>query len=445
MRPFDPRGAPLADRLTRSFQIFAAHKLSGAGVLLLAAAVAMAWANSPWAASYERWLQAEATVSLGGAGLAKSLRHWINDGLMGLFFFVVGLEIKRELLAGELSSVRTALLPVFAAAGGMAVPAALYYALNHGTPLASGWGVPMATDIAFALGILAAFPVPVALKVFLTALAIVDDIGAVVVVAVFYSDAIVLESLLAGGLLLGASIGANAAGVRNPIAYFLIGAAAWLAFYDSGVHATLAAVLMAFTIPARSVIDGRELHDRAEGLLRELRESGLPAGTGLLTKEQHHLVHAIEQATERATAPLQELEHALMPVVTYLVLPAFALANAGIAVDAGTFAALGSPMGLGIVLGLVVGNPVGVLAFSWAGIRLGLAELPRGVTFRHIASMGFLAGVGFTMSLFIATLAFPDPATAEAAKAAVLTGSLISAVLGATTLLLSPRPGEPDS
>lgn len=445
MRPFDPGGGALAGRLARSFQIFAAHKLSGAGVLLFAAAVALVWANSPWADSYARWLQAEATVSIGDAGLTKSLRHWINDGLMGLFFFVVGLEIKRELLAGELSNPRTALLPLFAAVGGMAVPAVIYYVLNQGTPLAAGWGVPMATDIAFALGLLAAFPVPVSLKVFLTALAIVDDIGSIVVVAVFYSDAIVLESLLAGGFFLGVSIAANAAGVRNPIVYFLIGIAAWLAFYNSGVHATLAAVLMAFTIPARSVIDGRELHDRTEGLLRELRESGLSTGTSLLSKEQHRLVHEIEQATEHATAPLQELEHALMPFVTYLVLPAFALANAGVSVDAGTFAALASPMGMGIVVGLVAGNPVGVLAFSWTGVRLGLAELPQGVTFRHVAAMGFFAGIGFTMSLFIATLAFPDPATVEVAKAAVLTGSTISAVLGATALLLLPRPAAPDS
>ena len=433
------------DRLARPFQIFAAHKLSGAVLLLAATVVAVAWANSPWAGFYHHWLQAKLAFSIGPFDLNKSVSHWIDDGLMGIFFFVVGLEIKRELLAGELTDPRKAALPVLAAVGGMVVPALVYFAFNGSGPFARGWGIPMATDIAFALGILAVFPVPLSLKIFLTALAIVDDIGAIVVVAIFYTDAIAAGSLLIGALLLGMSVAANAIGVRNPIIYFLIGCAIWVAFYQSGVHATLAGVLMALTIPARTVINPQQLHDRTRALLKQLRDTGLPAERRLLTNRQHHIVLSMERLTEHATAPLQQLEHALMPFVTFAILPLFALTNAGVSLDGEALYLLAEPLSLGIILGLVVGKPLGIWLFAWAGLKLGIAELPKGIKLFHVGSVGCLAGVGFTMSLFIATLAFDEVALVETAKTAVLAGSLLSTLIGSFMLLLVTNPGPEDA
>lgn len=440
MKPARDIEESLIDRLARPFQIFAAHKLSGAVLLLAATVAAVAWANSPWAGFYHHWLHTKLALSVGPFGLNKSISHWINDGLMGIFFFVVGLEIKRELLAGELASPRKAALPVIAAVGGMIVPALVYVAFNEDGVFARGWGIPMATDIAFALGILAVLPVPLSLKIFLTALAIVDDIGAIVVVAVFYTDAIATGSLLIGGLLLCVSIVANVIGVRNPIIYFLIGCAIWIAFYKSGVHATLAGVIMAFTIPARTVINARQLHDRTRTLLKQLRETGLPSDKRLLTNQQHHIVHSMERLTEHATAPLQELEHALMPFVTFAILPLFALTNAGVSLGSETLGRLTEPMSLGIILGLVLGKPLGIWLFAWTGVKLRIAELPKGISLLHVASVGCLAGVGFTMSLFIATLAFEEVALVDAAKTAVLAGSLLATLIGSVLLLLTARP-----
>ena len=439
MKPARAIEESLIDRLARPFQIFAAHKLSGAVLLLAATVVAVAWANSPWAGFYHHWLQAELSLSVGPFGLSKSVSHWIADGLMGIFFFVVGLEIKRELLAGELANPRKAALPVIAAVGGMVVPALVYFAFNGNGEFARGWGIPMATDIAFALGILAVFPVPVSLKIFLTALAIVDDIGAIIVVAIFYADAIAAGSLLIGALLLGVSVGTNVIGVRNPIIYFLIGCAIWLAFSKSGVHATLAGVLMAFTIPARSVINARQLHDRTRNLLAQLRNTGLPADRSLLTSRQHHIVLSMEQLTDHAAAPLKQLEHALMPFVTFAILPLFALTNAGVSLDSEALSLLAEPMSLGIILGLVVGKPLGIWLFAWASVKLRVAELPKGINLLHVASVGCLAGVGFTMSLFIATLAFEEVALVDAAKTAVLAGSLLATLIGSVLLLLTAR------
>ena len=440
MKPDRAIEESLIDRLARPFQIFAAHKLSGAVLLLAATVAAVAWANSPWAGFYHHWLHTKLALSIGPFGLNKSISHWINDGLMGIFFFVVGLEIKRELLAGELASPRKAALPVIAAVGGMVVPALVYVAFNHDGAFTRGWGIPMATDIAFALGILAVFPVPLSLKIFLTALAIVDDIGAIVVVAVFYTDAIATGSLLIGGLLLGLSLGANVIGVRNAIIYFLLGCAIWVAFYKSGVHATLAGVLLALTIPARTVINARQLHDRTRTLLKQLRDTGLPSDKRLLTTQQHHIVHSMERLTEHATAPLQELEHALMPFVTFAILPLFALTNAGVSLELEALGRLTEPMSLGIILGLVLGKPLGIWLFAWASVKLRVAELPKEISLLHIASVGCLAGVGFTMSLFIATLAFEEVAMVDAAKTAVLAGSLLATLIGSVLLLLTVRP-----
>ena len=428
------RDTAFIDRISRPFQMFMAHKLSGACLLIGCTAVALVWANSPLQSLYDGWLNTKAGLALGDYALSKSIAHWINDGLMGIFFFVVGLEIKRELLAGELANPRQALLPILAALGGMAVPACIYIMINPDGPALSGWGIPMATDIAFALGILALFPVSVALKVFLTALAIVDDIGAILVVAIFYTEDIATGSLAIGGLLLLVSIGMNAAGVRNPIIYVVIGFVVWVAFLKSGVHATLAAVLMAFTIPARTKLAGQQFYEHTEALLQRLKDTGLPAGNSLLTTQQHSIVHSMEQVTEQATAPLQELEHALMPFVTFFILPVFALANAGILLTADFSGTLADPVALGVILGLVVGKPLGIWLFTLLAVKTNIARLPADVTLPQVAAVSMLAGVGFTMALFISTIAFVDPSLIEIAKTGVLAGSLISALAGCALL-----------
>lgn len=430
------------DRMLRPVKAFARHKLAGAGLLLLATFVALVWANSPWAEVYHHALHLDVTVALGPLGLTKSVHHLINDGLMGVFFFLVGLEIKRELLVGELSSVRKAALPALAALGGMLLPAALYVAINPEPPLRDGWGIPMATDIAFALGVLAVLGAraPLGLKVMLTALAIVDDIGAVLVIAVFYTDQIATTSLAVGLVGVALSLGMARLGVRNGVAYFIVGLLVWLAFLQSGVHATIAALLMAFTIPTRTRINGPRLVQCLEQTLQNLREVGLPADTGLNSHEQQQVLDDMASIRNAASAPLLDLEHALAPVVTFLVLPIFALANAGVSLEGVGLDALAGGIALGIVVGLVVGKTVGIVSFTWLAVRLGLADLPRGVTWTHVVGVGLLGGVGFTMALFIAGLAFTTPADLDAAKLGILVASVIAGVVGLLVLRSSPSP-----
>lgn len=420
----------MVDRITRPLLIFSKHKLAGAGLLLFSAIVAILWANSAWDTLYFAILNTHFVIGAGDFTLSKPLLLWINDGMMGIFFFVVGLEVKREFLAGELSSLRKALLPIFAAIGGMLIPALFFILINYNGEGAHGWGIPMATDIAFALGVLALFRVPVGLKVFLTALAIVDDIGAIIIIALFYTDHISLLSLLIGAVLLSLSIFANRAGVRNPIVYFLLGLLVWLAFLKSGVHATLAAVLMALTIPARTTIDGESFCKKATELVIALKTTGISKGNAMLSNKQHHILHAFEQIVEDATAPLQQLEHALIPFVTFMILPIFALANAGVALNIGFTESINHPVTLGIIVGLFLGKPIGILIFSWIAVKSGIAVLPKQVTWKHITAVGILAGVGFTMSLFVTSLAFVRPELIEVAKFGILLGSLISAFVG---------------
>lgn len=431
------------DLILRPVRLFAAHKLAGAGLLMLATVVALIWANSPWAEAYAHALHLELTVELGSIGLTKSVHHLINDGLMGLFFFVVGLEIKRELLVGELSTRRKATLPALAAVGGMVVPALLYVLINPEAPERSGWGIPMATDIAFALGVLAVLGdrIPGGLKVLLTALAIVDDIGAVLVIAVFYTDQIAVTQLVVGLLGVAASMAMNRAGVRNGLAYFLLGTVVWLAFLTSGVHATIAALLMAFTIPAGTRIDGRKLAAKLEDALARLHRVGLPKDKGLNTEDQQHVLDEVSSIREAATAPLQNLEHALMPVVTFVILPIFALANAGVSLEGFSGESLAGGIALGVVVGLVVGKPLGILALSWVAVKLGVADLPPGVTWRHVIGIGLLGGIGFTMALFIGGLAFTSAADLEAAKIAILIASVLAAT-GGLMVLRSTAPAD---
>jgi len=425
------------------FREFARREASGSILLLLATVAAFAWANSPWWESYRLLWEIDVGVGAERHGLSLSLLHLINDGLMAIFFFVVGLEIKRELLAGELASPRRAALPMVAALGGMLVPAGIYAALNAGGEAAAGWGIPMATDIAFALAVLAALGsrVPTALKVFLTALAIIDDLGAILVIAVFYSHGVAWEWLATGGAVLAVLVGLNLLHVRRPLLYAIPGIVVWGAFLFSGVHATVAGVLVAMTIPARRRIDSREFLDRARRHLRDFEAASEFRGRRVMTGSQEESIHGLELATENVQTPLTRLEHALHPWVTYAILPLFALANAGVRVFGGEATVWAGSLTLGIVLGLVIGKQIGITLFAWLAVRLRLAELPADVEWGEVWGTAWLGGIGFTMSLFIANLAFADPRMLASAKLAILAASILSALGG--WLVLTRMAGTP--
>lgn len=426
------------DRLLSPFREFARLEAASGILLLLATFAALLWANL-WPDHYAGFFSQPLTVSLGDLGLSKSLLLWINDALMSMFFFIVGLEIKREVLEGELSQIRQAALPIAGALGGMIVPALIFWVLNHDGAGRNGWGIPMATDIAFAVGILALLGsrVPVGLKVFLTALAIADDIGAVAIIALFYTDHVNLLSLFGGGICLLLSIAANSLKVRHPYVYFIIGLVVWIFFLKSGVHSTIAAILMAFTIPVRTRIDVANFKESLKKLLGQLRER-----SGVFMDEHGvKTISAIESSCEAVMAPAQRLEHGLHGLVAFLVLPVFALANAGVEISTRQIAALvTNEISLGITLGLFLGKQFGIVLFSWLAIKAGTAQLPPGVSLRAIYGAATLGGIGFTMSLFIAGLALPDTTHLEAAKVGILAGSLLSGIVGFAILRATLRP-----
>jgi len=381
-------------------------------------------------------------ISVGPFQLKHSLLHWINDGLMAVFFFLVGLEIKREVLVGELSNLRAAMLPIMAALGGVAVPALLYSLLNVNRAGAAGWAIPMATDIAFALGLLALLGnrIPFGLKIFLTAVAIVDDLIAVLVIAVFYSSGINALALGGGMAILGALLLANVLGIRTIFLYAVLGVVVWLCFLQSGVHATIAGVLIAWTIPARNRIDAVSFQERAADILERFESSQSEPNKMLTDEVQQHAVIALEEACEDVQAPLQKLEHSLHFWVQFVIMPIFALANAGVAFSLSHIGGESSMVPLGIIVGLVLGKPIGLLGASWLAVRTGIASLPEGVQWQHMIGVGFLAGIGFTMSLFIASLGFADSPLLEAAKTGILMASIIAGSIG-FFLLRRQRPG----
>jgi NhaA family Na+:H+ antiporter len=438
-----PVPARVVRRVLDTFQQFAHAEASGGLMLLACTALALAWANSPWGESYFDLWEVPVTIGAPGFGLTESLHHWINDGLMAVFFFLVGLEIKREMLVGELSSLRQAALPIAAAIGGMVVPATLYALVNVGGPGAAGWGIPMATDIAFALGILALLGprVPLAVKVFLAALAIVDDIGAVLVIAIFYTENISWPSLGVAAAVLAALFTINRAGVRHAAPYALLGIVLWVAFLRSGIHATIAGVLLALTIPARTRIDRRRFAEQVrEGLVAFEAGSG-PPSTPSSDGAQQEAIHRIEDACEGAQTPLMRLEHALHGVVALGIMPIFALANAGVRLGGDLSGSLGSRVTLGIIIGLVVGKPLGIMLASWLVVRSGIAVLSGGASWRLLHGASWLAGIGFTMSLFIAGLALPDERLLYASKLGILAASTVAGLTG--WLLLRTGPARP--
>jgi len=432
-----------------SFKIsrFINEEAYGGVMLIIATIAAMFWANSSFFESYHHiWHEYKVGFVWGEIDMVASLHHWINDGLMALFFFVVGLEIKREVMGGELSSIKKASLPIAAAVGGMLLPASFYaIAVINYPEYINGWGIPMATDIAFALGLLAMLGnrVPLNLKIFLTALAIADDLGAVMVIAIFYTESIDYNELLYAGICLVLLIAANFAGIRRTLFYAIVGfAGVWIAFVYSGVHATIAGVLIALTIPARTKIDEESYIDKLTVYLNKFKKEDIDTKSTLLTKNQVHLIADIQDLNEKAITPLQRLEHTLHPVTAYFILPVFALSNAGVHIDGEIIDMLIHPISIGIICGLVLGKFIGISLFSKLMVKFKIASLPEGVSWNQIYGVAFLAGIGFTMSMFISDLAFKDESFKQIAKVGIMAASVISAIIGMLWIGLTSKRQE---
>src|SRR5580700_341910 len=417
--------------ITSPFVRFARMEAAG-GILLLASTfAALVWANSPWEHSYHEIWSAQLVVGFGRFSLAETRHEWINDGLMAVFFFLVGLEIKREVLIGELSSLKQAAFPLIAAVGGTIVPALIYLSLNHSGIAHKGWGIPMATDIAFALGVLALLGdrVPVSLKIFVTALAIVDDIIAVLVIALFYTAHIHFFSLALGLAGVALSFGLNLLGVRKPAVYAFLGLCVWGAVLKSGVHATVAGVMFAFTIPARTYIDRAHFLKQGRWLFDQF-EAARPDSF-----EAHAAIHSMETQFALVESPLQRIEHFLHPWVAFVVMPVFAFSNAGVHILGQVAAAATNSVSLGVALGLFVGKPIGISLFAWLAAKAKVATQPNAVSWAQIFGGSWLCGIGFTMSLFIATLAFGEGAVLDLSKIGTLAASVAAATCGSLFLL----------
>jgi NhaA family Na+:H+ antiporter len=420
---------PEDSRPTNPFQEFFRTEAAGGALLVASACAALGLANSGWAEAYHGLLSTTIAIGAGGHVLSLTAHQWINDALMAVFFLLVGLEIKREVVAGELASRRRAALPIAAAIGGMVVPACIYLLTNSGGAESHGWAIPMATDIAFALGVLAlvAPRAPSGLKIFLAALAIVDDIGAVLVIALFYTGAIAWGALGMAGLILLLLGALNVLRVRHLTPYLVLGLGLWFFVHESGVHATVAGVLLAFAIPTTTRINAAEFSAKSRRLLEHFDRTETGDLLVLTSKGQQEAIIGLERASERATAPLLRLEHALHGCSAFVVMPLFAFSNAGVGLN-GSF---GGGVATAVILGLAVGKPLGIAGAALAAVRLRLATLPDGVGWTALHGCAWLGGIGFTMSLFIATLAFGDTPLLEAAKAGILAGSILAGTIGA--------------
>jgi len=436
------------ERVLSPFQKFISDQKTGSILLVICTLGALLIANSPLAREYEALVETPAGLVFGEWSFRMSVRHWINDGLLSLFFFVLGLEIKREILVGELKDPGQSLPIIAAALGGMLVPTAIFFALNANLETIQGWGIPMATDTAFAVGVLTLLGrrIPAALFIFLTALAIVDDLGAVLVIAVFYTESLNVSFLGLAGAFLLILAGCNVSGLRRPSVYFFGGGVVWLAMLGSGVHPTLAGVLVALTVPARPKHEPRWLVREARSLIDELEEIEAQSDKPVLASKDHHdVVERVHDTAEKATTPLRRWEHFLERPIALLVMPVFALANAGIPVDTESLSTLSTDrLVQGIVLGLIVGKSLGITLMTWLALRLSLGRLPRGVAMRHIFGVGLLGGMGFTMSIFIAGLGFADnPQSLISAKTAILLASLAAGISGYLWLRLQGRFQDP--
>jgi NhaA family Na+:H+ antiporter len=413
-------------RILAPVERFLAVEAASGIVLMIAAAVALVWANSPWREAYEGLWHILIGARVGNFAFERDLHFWINDGLMTIFFFVVGLEIRREIHAGELSEIRRATLPLAAALGGMIAPALIFIAFNSGRPSVVGWAVPMATDIAFAVGALALLGkrVAPALRILLLALAVIDDVGAIVVIAVFYSTEIALSGFAILGIGMLGIVSLQLLGVRSPVAYVLPGIIVWSGAYAGGIHPTLAGVIVGFMTPVRAWFGKDRFLDHAEARVRSLRSEGTHDHKELLPQ-----LDSLKVATREAVSPVERLQHSLHAWVAFGIMPLFAFANAG--VPLGQISMTGDALWvfLGVTLGLAVGKPLGIVALSWAAAKAGVAALPAGMKWAHVSVVGIVGGIGFTMALFVAQLAFPAGPLLETAKLAILAGSGVAAVL----------------
>jgi NhaA family Na+:H+ antiporter len=411
------------------FQEFFRTEAAGGALLVACACAALVVANSTWADAYHRLLSVTIAIGPRDHALALTVHEWINDAFMAVFFLVVGLEVKREALAGELASPRHAALPIAGAIGGMVVPAVIYVLTNSGGTASRGWAIPMATDIAFALGVLAlvAPRAPSGLKTFLAASAIVDDMGAVLIIALFYTRAIAWGALAMAGLMLLLLIALNVLRVRRLTPFLVLGVGLWFFVHESGVHATIAGVLLALTIPTRTRINAAQFSAEARGLLDYFDRTKTGTALVLTSKSQQEAITGLERAAEGVMAPLVRLEHAIHGFSAFVVMPLFAFSNAGV----GLHGSLGGGVTLAVVLGLAIGKPLGITVAALAAVRLRLATLPEGVNWTALHGCAWLAGIGFTMSLFIATLAFDGTTLLDTAKFGILSGSLLAGIVGA--------------
>ena len=411
------------------------HRQTTSGVLLMLCAIAALYiANSQWSDGYHRLLEMPFTIGLPGLQLSKSLLHWINDGLMALFFFVIGLELKREILVGELADPKQALFPIIAAIGGMLVPVLIYVSINPKGHTLDGWGIPMATDIAFALGTLALLGnrIPKNLLTFLVALAIVDDLGAVVVIALFYTETISIPALATAIVMLGVLVALNLGGIRRPLPYMLLGVVLWIAMLKSGVHATLAGVFLAFTIPMRPKYDPVRFLSQINEMIVQIKRAYQHENNILKNDQLRSRVLALGEGVQLVQAPAQILERKMHLPSAYLIIPIFALANAGVPIDWASFGSIAThPVSVGITAGLVLGKLIGIAGFSWVAVKFGLTTLPQNLNFNHIVGVGLMGGIGFTMSIFIAELGFAHHAEdLLIAKTGIILASALAGVSG---------------
>jgi Na+:H+ antiporter, NhaA family len=435
------------NRIVTPFREFMSLGSSAGILLILCMLIAMIWINSWIGDTYtELWIRTYLSITIGDIQISLNLQHWINDGLMVIFFFIVGLELKREAVVGELTDLRNAILPIGAAIGGMIFPVSFYLLFNPvNSETIRGWAVPMATDIAFALGILALFGsrAPFSLKVFITTLAIIDDIGAVLIIAFFYTSEIRWEFLLLASVIYLILIGLNKLSVYNPFPYTFLGIILWFGFFMSGVHATIAGVLLALTIPSKKILNFDEYKEINKKLLEKFDSIDTSRPEAEVLTKKMYIAETINLSSKFVQPPLHRLEHDLAPWVAFLIIPLFAIANAGVRIEGDLGMILTHPITLGIVLGLSLGKPLGVIFGTWVVVKLGISELPEGITWANILGVGFLSGVGFTMAHFISGLAFINQDFLDISKIAILLASLISGVAGYILLNRSlPKQGE---
>lgn len=433
------RPGPILKNLTSAIRDFLDRETLGGVLLIIATILALFIANSDLADAYHYYLETDFFLGFeDGPHLSLSIEEWINDGLMVIFFLVVGMEIKKELVVGHLASMRKASMPILAAIGGILVPAGIYLYFNWGTPYENGWGIPMATDIAYTLGILGLVGkrIPFQVKIFLTALAIVDDMAAIMVIALFYSAHIAWIQIGIAAILFVVMIIMNLSGVKKLTHYLVVGIVFWYCFIHSGVHPTIAGVLFALVVPMRPRLQPQYFSKKAKQALEKLRNTNLEENEPISDAQQAEALGKVYKDSKRALPAMLRLEKSLTGFNAWVVIPLFAFANAGVALDQQVGEALTSSLGLGIMLGLIVGKSVGITVFSWIGYQLGLASLPQGLKWIHIFGLACLAGIGFTMSLFITNLAFDSGEFTRISKISILTASAFASLLGIMVLLL---------